>query len=314
MRAQFGRVARVAVENQPLVYSGFSTSISDETPGAPVSPRLPASRSESEFTGLHVQFKVEKTPGMVPNTADISIRNLADSSRRRLKTVGALITLEAGRPDGIGLVFKGNARTIDHVRKGADWVTHIQCGDGETAYRYAQANQSFKSGTPFKDAATYLAEQMGGIDVSAFVQKIGSGEIAGAFTQFVNGVTLFGNAGEELERLMAAAGYQLSIQNHELTALKLTQTSSVVVTLSPASGLIGSPEHGTPEKSGLPSILKAKCFLETRIRPGDRVNFEGIEDDRITGDYRTFKVTHTGDTEAVDWYTDLELRPASVRQ
>jgi hypothetical protein len=293
--AQIGRVARLTIQNAGTPAGGDAISF------------------ESKFEGLDISFKVEKTPGMVPNTADISIFNLADSSRRRLKNVGALITLEAGRPNELGLVFKGNARTIDHVRKDASWVTRIQCGDGESAYRYSTANQSFKSGTPFSDAATYLAKQMSGVDVSAFTSKLASGEIAGAFQQFVNGVSLFGNAGEELERLMAAAGYQLSIQDHELTALKLTQTSAIVVVLSPTSGLIGSPEHGTPERSGLPSVLKAKSLLQQRIRPGDRVRFEGIHDDRITGDYRSFKVTHTGDTHGTDWYTDLELRPTSVR-
>src|SRR6267143_618606 len=288
---QFGRFARVRVANDATATGGDGITF------------------ESEFTGLRISFKVEKTPGMVPNTADISIYNLADSSRRRLKNAWALTTLEAGRPDEFGLVFKGNARTIDHVRRGPDWVTRIQCGDGETAYRFTQANQSFKAGTPFKDAASYLAKQLKGVDVSAFLSKIGSGEVGGAFQQYVNGVTLFGNAGEELERMMAAAGYQLSIQDHELTALNLTQTSAVVVKLSPTTGLIGSPEHGAPERSGLPSVLKAKCLLQPRIRPGEQVRFEGIHDDRVNGDYRAIKVIHTGDTHDTPFYTDMELRP-----
>lgn len=292
MSAQFGRVARLTVQNSGTVASGDGFQL------------------ESRFEGLRIQFKVEKSPTLTPNCADISIYNLAESSRRRLKTVDALVILEAGRPNELGLIFKGNARTIDHVHRGSDWITHIQCGDGEVGYRFSTANQSFEAGTSFKDAASYLAKQLQGIDVSAFLQKIATGDIAGAFPQFVNGVSLFGNAGEELDKLMAAGGYQLSIQDHELVALKVAQTSAVVVILSPTTGLVGDPEHGTPERSGLPSILKAKCLLQPRIRPGDRVRFQGIADSNIGGDYRGIKVIHTGDTHGQDWYTDLELRPA----
>jgi hypothetical protein len=291
--AQFGRAARLTVQNAGAVASGDGFQL------------------ESQFEGLRVQFKVEKSPTLNPNTADISIYNLADSSRRRLKNVDALVTLEAGRPNDVGVIFKGNARTIDHVRHGPDWVTHIQCGDGEAAYRFSQANQSFKIGTSFADVATYLAKQLQGIDVSAFLSllsDVSSGP--SPFSQMVSGVAVFGNAGEELERMMATYGYQLSIQDHELVALKMAGTSSVVVILSPRTGLIGSPEHGTAERSGLPPILKAKCLLQSRIRPGDRVRFEGVADDRIAGDYRAIKVTHQGDTHAQDWYSDLELRPA----
>ncbi len=303
MTTLFGRVARLSVERegQPVGDDGV--------------------QFESRFEGLRIQFKIEKSAQMVPNTADISVYNLAESSRRQLKSVGALVTLEAayggnaagllGQSAALSVVFRGNARTIDHVRKGPDWVTRIQCGDGEIGYRYSLANQSFKSGTSIQDAATYLAKQLQGIDVSGFLAKLSKGEIAGAVSQFVHGASFFGNAGEELERLMAAAGYQLSIQDHELVALKLTQTSAVVVVLSPTTGLIGSPEHGTPEKSGLPSVLKAKSLLQPRIRPGDRVRFQNLKDERVNGDYRTIKVTHTGDTHSTDWYSDIEARPVS---
>jgi hypothetical protein len=172
------------------------------------------------------------------------------------------------------VVFKGNARTIDHVRRARLGHAHPVRRRRDRLSLLA-GEPELQVGTSFADAATYLAKQLQGIDVSAFVQKIDvSARSRAPSQQFVNGVTLFGNAGEELERLMAAAGYQLSIQDHELTALKLAQTSSVVVILSPRTGLVGSPEHGTPERSGLPSILKAKCLLQPRIRPGDRVRFE----------------------------------------
>jgi hypothetical protein len=292
---QFGRFARVTVQND------------GDSVGAD------SIRFESQVEGLRIQFKIEKSPSMVPNTSDISIYNLAESSRRRLKSVGALVMLEAGRPDSYGLIFKGNARTIDHIRQGPGCVTHIQCGDGELAYRFSQANQSFKSGTSFQDAATYLAKQLAGVDVSGFLSKLSKGQISGPFSQYVNGISFFGNAGEELERLMAAGGYQLSIQDHELVALKLTETSAVVVVLTPSTGLVASPEHGTPERSGLPSLLKAKALLQPRIRPGDRVRFENLRDDRITGDYRSLKVSHCGDTHGTEWYTDLELRPAAAQ-
>jgi hypothetical protein len=80
-----------------------------------------------------------------------------------------------------------------------------------------------------------------------------------------------------------------------------------VVLLSPASGLIGSPELGSPDHSGLPSVLKAKSLLIARVQPGDRVN---IESAHVSGFFQVMKVVHTGDSASpTSWHTDYELRP-----
>lgn len=296
----FGRAARLTVQRQ-------GQTIGED-----------GLQFNSVFSGLRISFRLEKSPTMLPNHAEIMLYNASVQTRRQLQSYGAGVLLEVGYsqnrksdPSRIdwAVAFKGNARTIDHVRRGADWITKIQSGDGEVGYRYSLANQSFKENTTFKDAATYLAKQLQGIDVSGFLKQLQSGGIIGAVQQFVNGTTMYGNAGEELERLMVAAGYQLSIQDEELVAVKLLAPSALVHVLSPTTGLIGSPEHGTPERSGLPSPLKAKCLLRAQIRPGDRVRFQDISDERINGDYFVFKLVHIGDTYANDWYTELECRP-----
>ena len=298
---QFKRVARVLVQRHL-----------DPTTGKPLAAGSPS--LSSQFDGLRVEFKIEKTPVITPNTAEIKIYNVAEPNRRSMQDRDTLVELSAGYAndsmDNIVRLFKGNARTIDHTREGANWVTKIQCGDGELGYRYSEASVGLKGATSYADAATYLANQIKGVDVSAFIAKIKKEGIVGSFT---NGVSFFGNASEELSRLMQAAGYQTSIQDGELQAIALTSTNETLVqVLRPDNGLIGSPEHGTPEKGGLPSVLKAKCLLRGQIRPGDRVQFGGLRDDRIQGDYRVIKLTHTGDTHGPAWTTELECRPTKI--
>ena len=268
----------------------------------------------SLFDGLHIKFKVEKNYIGQPNRMDLSIYNLSATTRRGLQGQGSFVRLLAGYQSdfpNLPIVFQGNARNIEHVREGSDWVTRIQCGDGETAYRFGIANNTFPPGTTSSSIAIYLAQQFKqgdplNIDITAFVNKAPT--IAYPYAAFSSGFSVQGNAFEELSRLLGGK-YTLSIQDGELRALQASDYVPTGYRLSASTGLLGSPEHGTPNLANLPTVLKLNCLLNPRIKPGDLVT---VDSQNLHGNFRCHKVTHTGDLDGNDWKTEIDATPQAV--
>lgn len=299
----FGRRASVRVERKGQgIPASTPGDVTGQTPlelGLNLAAVVPSG-------GLRIQFKIEKHPLLAPNTADISITNLSDGTRRQMKDFGAETELRAGyraQEPQLPILFRGQARTIDHVRKGSEWTTRIQCGDGEIPFRFADVAASFKPGIATKDVVSSMADRLKGlgVDTSAFASQLGS--VLFPLPQFVKGYATQGNALQEIQKLLGP-GYLVSIQSGELRLLDSRNPSSKeAVVLSPSSGLLGSPEHSSPDRNGLPSVLKVKALLLPHLEPGDPFILQGVS---IKGTFRAETVSHTGDTHGGDWSTDIE--------
>ena len=254
-----------------------------------------------EITQMRVQFKVEKSLGKDPNKAEVSISNLSAESRCKLsKTKNGKFILQAGYVQGTGQLFIGDIRQVDHIQDGPSWYTRLTSGDGERSFRFARVKESFKAGTPVADVISKLATASG----------LATGNLSlaltGLTTQYVNGYTSFGSVARELTRVLNSVGLDWSIQDGELQFLRTDQDVGLLIPdLTPDTGLIGSPEFNYDEKSkGF--LLKAKCLLQPRIKPGGRVH---ITSERYKGDVKVKKVVHTGDTHGQEWYSELEALP-----
>lgn len=273
----FKRLVKVIVANR--VAEDFKTVVSDVT----------------EITDLRVRFKVKKNGGTEPNTAEVTITNLNIPIQKK----GVKFILQAGYEDvGISQLFIGDVRTADRVRDGADWNTTLKSGDGERAFRHARVNESFAPGVKIPDVVKTVAGKLG-LSLGNLDQKIPN--ITGQFNQ---GYVAHGPASVELGKALAAAGYQYSIQDEQLQILKADEgTALMIPDLSPQSGLIGSPEFGTPEKKGAKPLLKVRCLLNGNIKLKCQVF---VRSSRHNGPVRVEHLEHTGDTAGGDWYTDFE--------
>ena len=280
-----------------------------------------------KYDGLHIRFKVEMHLQNAPNTLELVIYNLARTTRGQLQAPNAYVTLRAGyAKDGPypPVVFQGNSRTIEHARVGPDWETRIQCGDGESAYRFSVCNQSWGPGVSASVIATYLAQQIAKgdvdpvtgnsrIDIRPFLARVAipfpqPGSLAYPLQVFVFGFALQGNAFEELARFLGI-GYTLSIQNGQLLALAAFEgTRLSVPLLSPGTGLLDSPDHGAPNFTSAPPLLKVRCLLDPRIAAGD---FIQIKSQNQAGLFRVSSANHTGDLGGNDWFTTMECSPVS---
>lgn len=256
--------------------------------------------------GLRCVFRVSKSLTKDPNTLDLKIYNLSERTRAGMKSKGAPVIVSAGYAENAGVIFSGDTRTIDHGRDGADWVTHVQCGDGERAYQFARFTESFAPGTAVTDVIMAAAKKTG-LNLGNLVATMNTGDRG--LSHFKHGYAAHGRACAELDKLLASVGLTWSIQDGAIQVLKGGAPAQGFATLlSPETGMIGSPDHGTPDKKGKPSVLKVKTLLQPQIRCGGRVE---VRSSGVKGQFRVEKVEHTGDTDGGDWYTSIEAKAAT---
>jgi hypothetical protein len=250
--------------------------------------------------GMRVQFSVKKSTEKEPNTADITVSNLAEATREALTAMGkgSLVTLDAGYEEtGIVRIFTGDARSVDHARNGSNWDTVFKCGDGERAYRFARWGTSYAANTSASVIVRDLVNQLG---------LGGSGSNINAVTMtkvFQHGYAVHGPAMRSLDRLLKSMGFSYSIQDGAIQILQdgATAAEDHIPVITSNSGLIGSPEMGTPDKKGAPALLKFTSLL-VATKPGKMVR---LESQRYKGFVTVKKVEMRGDTHSGDWNSDI---------
>lgn len=253
--------------------------------------------------GMRFQFQVVRTLAKEPNTCDLKVTNLAPSTRSLLQGRGCRVVISAGYEDDAAVLFTGDARTVDHRREGTDWVSHFACGDGERAYRLARASRSFAAGTPLATVVREAANALG----------VGSGNLERALAPLAgrtlaHGYAMHGQASGQLDVLLRSLGLAWSVQDGALQVLSARESlPGTAVLLEPESGLVGTPEAGSPDAKGAPPVAKVKSLLQPRIRPGSRVDLRSAG---LRGLFRAQRVEHAGDTAGGDWYSSLDLVPA----
>lgn len=255
--------------------------------------------------GLQIRFQVSKTLKKQPNNCEIQINNLAESTRKKLKSKGAFVELAAGYGTTVPLLFRGYTRFIDHTRVGAEWVTRIECGDGEIAYRFNKINQSFKPGTPMRDLLKSVVKSISA-DPGNFNDAIKD------VNAISDGQALTGSSSRILSQLLKPFGMDWSIQNGAVQVnIAGKPANNVAKVLNADSGLIGSPEYGTDSVEGSPAkskrvILKTRFLLDGTVLPGSKLSLDARF---VKGFFKVTEVQHSGDTDSQEWYTETQSVP-----
>lgn len=260
---------------------------------------------------LRIRFRsMGRILNRFPNELELSITNCSPQTRAALDQwgMGTEVQVLAGYDGNNKTVFQGQVRTIDTVHHRADVDTVIKSGDAETARAYPRAIFSLPPGATVQAVVVQLAAAMGISTGNLALRVAAAGQPS--LQQFVSGFSAHGNASRLLERMLAKIGLRYRIQNGALDVFAPGEGSlDTIFLLSPTSGLIGSPEHGSPNKRGpLGHYLKAKSLLLPEIQPRRRVQIDTQTIDLAT--YVVQQVIHTGDTEGPEWQSDMELQVA----
>jgi hypothetical protein len=265
------------------------------------------------FKGLHLKFHVKKSLDADPNAADIQVYGLSPASRALIGSVDMVtapstpaqtILLMGGYEDAVQLLFLGNAKSIDHAKEGPDWVTHIRCGDGELDYQSAFSSWSMGPGTTLAQVITRLGADLW-LDTKTAMTQLAA--LVPGGMKFLQGYSAHGRTVRELDRVTDKADIEWSIQDGSLQLLaEGTGLKEAAKVISATTGMVGSPDHGKPQREGEVSYLKVKCFLDGSIRPGRCIH---LVSQSTTGDYRCERVEHQGELAGPAWYSEVQMVP-----
>ncbi len=117
---------------------------------------------ETDITGLHIAFEIEKDETPEPNPCHVEIFNLSADNRAILsKYKHVPVLLKPGYKNSVGIIFQGDMIRCSHIKEGPNWKTVLASGDGALAIQTKRTNKTFTKGTPIKTVVEDLAKQMG---------------------------------------------------------------------------------------------------------------------------------------------------------
>lgn len=245
---------------------------------------------------MRVRFSIEKKIGKEPNSCTITITNLTEDTRAMFETTPLHVRLDAGYNGELERLFAGDLISGRSRQVDTDWETELQISDGARAYANARVNRSFKAGVTLRQCLSEVANSLG-----LKLPKLSGQEFD---RQFATGVVLYGLAQREMTRLLKPYGFLWSIQDGRLQILRKTEArKETALIISQDSGMVGSPDFGTPEKKGKPAPLLVKSKLKPAATPGGLIQ---VKSDSINGNYRLNVVKHEGDNYGGAWDTDME--------
>ncbi|MCL2085178.1 MAG: hypothetical protein FWH06_07990 [Oscillospiraceae bacterium] len=255
-----------------------------------------------EVSSLHCSFSVEKSMNADPNPSVVQIFNLAPNTRNNILTNGVRIIIEAGY-DGsqYGLIFDGDiVRTLKRADNGIDKITEIIAQDGDVFLNSGFISVSYAAGQTSRD----VIEGFAGIANSDVSVGSVSENLSG--TRLARGKAIFGQPKDYARKIAKGEGALFYVCDRKINLVKPADLSKdEIVSLSPGSGLIGTPEQA---EDG----VKAKCLLNPLLNLNKLVY---IDNDLVrqdvkagalsTGVYKIIALAHKGDTRGQDWYTEF---------
>jgi hypothetical protein len=251
---------------------------------------------------IKIEFSISKGISSSPNSAEIKLYNLAETTRNGMGKEFDAITLEAGyMPPGetgnVGIIFKGAVRDVEHKREGTNIVTTIGCGDGDAAFRRATISKSYPAGSPVKDVIDDIAKQME-------AKGLSRGEFK--YPEALEGKTFkrpyaaCGSCVRELDTIGRGNGFYWSSQNETLELVPSDGFVGTVALITPEIGMIGTPaitDNG----------VRVSALLNPEIRPNRRVQIKSqtLEMNAADGMYRVSECTYSGDNYTGEFKIDI---------
>lgn len=264
-----------------------------------------------DVSALRCVFKVKKSLKAEPNTAEIKVYNLSESSRRILEAASKLsVRLEAGyESTGTSQLYLGEARSA-----WTSWLpdqsceTTITTGDSEKEIQESRIHVSVGAGVPPDVALTAIARALN-VGEGNVAQALATLKAKGVAAMFGPGTAISGSAARELTDFCRSAGLEWSVQDGKLQILdKGRALNALAVELGPDSGLIGSPtiDFAASSKTNKGGVyVKARALLIPELTPGRKVSFKSKA---VSGGYRIEEVEYVGDSHGGDWYANIVAR------
>lgn len=275
----------------------------ESTPPNPTqyNPRPLGTNEILQIKDLRIKFKIVRDFSKHPNSADVEIFNLAPETRADLQERPLRVHLAAGYDGDNRLLAVGDVRFSMSKMDDVNWVTLLQLGDGARAYAHARVRSHFPKNTTYRQVITSVANSMGMVVPPALAKDPQFDK------KIIAGYAAEGPAQKELTRLLAPFGYEWSIQDGSLRILGQDKAeSNGPLPIDEQHGMIGTPEFGSPPRSGKQPHMTCRLLLYPELTPGEQVL---LKSKAKSGLFKLIKVEHSGDTGGGDWTTTIEISP-----
>lgn len=278
---------------------------------------------ELDLSNLDMVFKCVKTIKPEPNTLDLSIYNLQESSRDYLMGSGGrfatqkknissslhgkgfagdkhVCRLEVGYSQAdVHQIFLGEIRSCYSMVRGPDIITTLSTGDGDKAIQTSRCAVPHGPQIPLETAlraiVTTLGVGEGNLDLAISRLKT-----RGITSIYPRGGVAYGSSWKELQSFARSAELEISIQDGALMILdKGKPLEGKAIRIAPNSGLLESPSIDSD------GTVTAKCFIIPQLRPGAKVAFDSLQ---VKGGYRILRCEWSGDTRSPDWFCTISCR------
>lgn len=251
---------------------------------------------------LRISFDIQRTSGSEPNTASVTLYNLSDATRGLLKQNPLTCVIAAGHAGIARHMFTGNIKFADSKMNGVTRETKLILADGGRALKHAQISKTYKAGTPVRTILNEMAAELG------MVLPVNLAKNTALDQRIPRAAAMDGFVRDELTRTLQPYGLNFSVQNGclQIVGDNETRTDSERVIGVLESGMVESPEYGTPDKKSGARTLTFKNLLYPELMPAARIR---MNSDEIKGPHKLVKVKHQGDTRGKSWHTMCEARP-----
>lgn len=244
----------------------------------------------TDITELHCIFSIQKTMSSDPNKSTLKVYNLSEMTRNKI-TSGKEVIIEAGYESGqYGLIYAGDIVVVSHSGlTGIDKLTEITAQDGDTFLNSGIINVSYSKGQKSID---YFKQS-----VSAAGGAVDAVTALGKTSILPRGKAMFGSTADYMRRFAKNEDALFFVDDGKICLVKAADPPrGQVVSLTPSSGLIGTPEL---TEDG----IKGKCLLMPNFKLNGLVHIESGETG--SGIYKVIEFTHSGDNRGNEWYTSF---------
>lgn len=238
---------------------------------------------------LTLEFEVVRHNMASANTADFTIYNLNETSRKKLFKdrfdINAenfrAVQLYAGYSNSEGSmmprIFNGDLRSAFSTRERTEYQTRLECYDGGTDLMVTRISKSFNKNTTKSDFIQALINQFPNIEKKFIASVVTDASKRGNIAH--------GNVGEILKELTNNKFYIDSRQAFILHDNEVIPGG--VQFINSESGLLGTPRRSD-------KFIELDMIFEPRIQVGQMITIESTTEKTFNGKFKVTGVTHRG--------------------
>lgn len=264
---------------------------------------LIASTSGRQFKCV---FEILHDFGGYTSYGDVALYNLSESTANKALVRGKTLTLKAGYENTIDTIFVGVIRNVLRERQGPSTITRLICRGGSLPGEQGQINETLGENAKIVEIIRACAKAMSlplVIDESQFAD----------IEPYVYGYVLSGDPRVYLDNLAETHKFDYTVENERLIVVRRGKArQGDVHVVSQFTGMEGIPEI-TEVGVDVTIRLNAKIKIGGKFRIDStlatfnfsNLYFVDIPASAGQGEYKIFRVGHSGDTWGDAWSTKI---------